>query len=52
MGRGLQPRPKPSPLTFGLPSTEPHIFVSRGLARQYVLTWYLEGVAHLHWVHD
>ena len=49
MGRGLQPRPEPDTFTFGVPSFEPHISVSRGLAWQYFLSWYLAGVTHLHW---
>lgn len=52
MGRSLQPRPEPDQLTFGLPGIEPHISVSRGLAWQYVLSWYLAGVTHLHWTCD
>lgn len=49
MGGGLQLRAEPNPLAFGLPGTEPHIFVSRGLAWQHVLSWYMAVFTHIHW---
>lgn len=52
MGSRLQSCPEPYPLAFGLPSIEPHVSVPRGLAWQYVLSWYLAGIAHLHWTYD
>lgn len=50
MGRGLQSCPERS--DFGFSSTESHISVSRGLAWQYVVSWHLAGVTHLHWKYN